>query len=914
MNPMSLRMPTSLATLATLAASAALGVLPCLAATAHAGQDDVARFAFDAAWLRGLGEGAPVPGPFAVLGSPGLALTSTGSTGQGYRSWHFEDPAAPAARASFVELDGFVTGSIRGADGVAWEIAPDGAGVVVLSRLGDLPPCGGAVAPHDGVGHPVAPAGSPMLAACDPATQIDVLVLYTPAVVAEGGSASAVLGSIALAESDANTAYAASGIATRIRVVRTQLLEYEHSDFGTDLGRVTNPTDGFLDIAHPLREAVHADMVALIRPAGDYCGIAYLLPDNSTGSEYLAFSVTGRGCLSTQTFAHELGHNMGCCHAPGDGGGCTSGGLYPYSLGHRFTGNSGTQWRTVMAYSPGSRIDRFSNPSVLYDGKPTGLAAGDPNGERDNARTINETSAAVANFRCAGSTVTGDCNANGTEDVLELAQGTGTDCDRNGLLDACQLATAPACGSGASAMLCLGGYATQAYAPQTAAYDYFGRAVATDGDAVIVGASGADAGASNAGRVRLYAAQGEGWANVATFTSPAPQANETLGFAVALDGEWAAAGGPGRNATGAGAGASGGAVRMYQRAGNGTWSDVGTLPATGLVAGDRFGESLAMRRGLLAVGVRGRDVAGTVDAGEVWIYERGASGWARTAVLGAPARIASSSFGLAVATDGSTVVVGAPYEPATDGTLVGAAYVFERGANGQWSAPVRLAPATNGPASIGTAVAVLGDTLVVGAPYDQSTGADAGSAFVFQRSGGQWNLAATLRPQAPATRTRWGGAVAVLRDRVVVATRPGLTSNGLAWTFDRNAGFARAPMAIAGSALDGWRDVVAVGAPFDAGAAIDGGAIRFVRYGSDCDADGISDRCEVLAGAPDVNRDGVPDACAPVGADLTGDGIVDGADLGAMLSVWGPCAGCRADLNVDGRVDGNDLGILLAAW
>ena len=42
---------------------------------------------------------------------------------------------------------------------------------------------------------------------------------------------------------------------------------------------------------------------------------------------------------------------------------------------------------------------------------------------------------------------------------------------------------------------------------------------------------------------------------------------------------------------------------------------------------------------------------------------------------------------------------------------------------------------------------------------------------------------------------RWGGAVAVLRDRVVVATRPGLTSNGLAWTFDRNAGWARAPMA-----------------------------------------------------------------------------------------------------------------------
>jgi hypothetical protein len=898
----------------TLALSAGLAALPCLDAAAHAGQDDVARFAFDAAWLRGLGEGAAVPGPFAVLGSPGLALVSTGTTGQGYRSWHFEDPSAPAARASFVEQDGFVTGSVRGADGVAWEVTPDGVGIVVLSRLGELPPCGGAVAPHAGLGHPVAPAGASMLATCDTATQIDVLVLYTPAVVAEAGSDASARGSIALAESDANTAYAASGITTRIRVVRTQLVQYDHADFGTDLTRVTNPTDGFIDIAHPLREAVHADMVALIRPAGEYCGIAYLMPDNSTGSEYLAFSVTARGCLSTQTFAHELGHNMGCCHAPGDGGGCTGGGLYPYSLGHRFTGASGTQWRTVMAYAPGSRLDRFSNPAVLYDGRATGLPAGDPNGERNNARTINETSLAIANYRCSGTAVTGDCNSNGTEDVMELAQGTGTDCDRNGLLDACQLAGVPACGGGTSAMLCLGGYATQAYAAQAAAYDYFGRSVATDGDTVVVGASGVDVGASNAGQVRLYRAQGEGWAPEGTFQSPAPQANETLGFAVAVDGDWAAAGAPGRNATGAGGGASGGTVRLYQRAANGTWTDAGALPTTGLLAGDRFGESLAMRRGVLAVGVRGRDATGTVDAGEVWVYERGASGWARTAVLAAPVRVASSSFGLSVATDGSTIVVGAPFEPASDGTLVGAAYAFARSANGQWSAPARVAPGTVGPASIGSAVAVLGDTLVVGAPYDQTAGADAGAAFVFQRSGGQWNAAATLRPQAPATRTRWGGAVAVLRDRVVVATRPGLNSSGLTWTFDRNAGYAPAPIALAGSALDGWRDVVAVGAPFDAGAATDGGAIRFVRYGSDCDGDGVSDRCEILAGAADVNRDGVPDACAPVGADLDGDGVVDGADLGALLAKWGPCAGCAADLDGDGRVDGVDLGILLAAW
>ncbi len=54
-------------------------------------------------------------------------------------------------------------------------------------------------------------------------------------------------------------------------------------------------------------------------------------------------------------------------------------------------------------------------------------------------------------------------------------------------------------------------------------------------------------------------------------------------------------------------------------------------------------------------------------------------------------------------------------------------------------------------------------------------------------------------------------------------------------------------------------------------------------------------------------------AAGPAG-DLNGDGIVNGADLGILLSSWGPCAGCAADLDGDGDVDGADLGILLAAW
>lgn len=52
----------------------------------------------------------------------------------------------------------------------------------------------------------------------------------------------------------------------------------------------------------------------------------------------------------------------------------------------------------------------------------------------------------------------------------------------------------------------------------------------------------------------------------------------------------------------------------------------------------------------------------------------------------------------------------------------------------------------------------------------------------------------------------------------------------------------------------------------------------------------------------------------PCEGELTGDGLIDGADLGVLLASWGSCTGCLADLNGDGAVDGADLGILLAAW
>ena len=107
------------------------------------------------------------------------------------------------------------------------------------------------------------------------------------------------------------------------------------------------------------------------------------------------------------------------------------------------------------------------------------------------------------------------------------------------------------------------------------------------------------------------------------------------------------------------------------------------------------------------------------------------------------------------------------------------------------------------------------------------------------------------------------------------------------------------------------------------GCGSDGCLTSLQVFAADCNANDIADYLEI-AGNPSLDRDhdgaldscqcaAHPEICCP--ADLTRDGQVNGADLGAVLAFWGPNpAYPQADLNADGRVDGADLGALLAGW
>ncbi len=80
---------------------------------------------------------------------------------------------------------------------------------------------------------------------------------------------------------------------------------------------------------------------------------------------------------------------------------------------------------------------------------------------------------------------------------------------------------------------------------------------------------------------------------------------------------------------------------------------------------------------------------------------------------------------------------------------------------------------------------------------------------------------------------------------------------------------------------------------------------------ADCDGNGVDDACQIAWG--DTDGDLYLDACERDWGDIVLNGVVDGADLGALLSAWGTQAG-SADLNNDGTVDGADLGTMLDHW
>ena len=218
---------------------------------------------------------------------------------------------------------------------------------------------------------------------------IDVMVVYTAAARAAQGGTNAMNSLINLAVTETNQAYSASQVDQELILVHSaELSNYtSSSDFGTELGRLKSTNDGKMDEVHDWREQYGADLVCEIVSGSQYCGIAYLMTNVSHSFRSSAFSVVARSCATGYySFGHELGHNMGSTHDRGNAGS----GAYSYSFGFRTSNN---RYRTIMAYSPGTRIKKFSNPYVTH----SGYAMGAVNSE-ENWRSLNNAASTVAGW------------------------------------------------------------------------------------------------------------------------------------------------------------------------------------------------------------------------------------------------------------------------------------------------------------------------------------------------------------------------------------------------------------------------------------------------------------------------------------------------------------------------------------
>lgn len=134
-------------------------------------------------------------------------------------------------------------------------------------------------------------------------------------------------------------------------------------------------------------------------------------------------------------------------------------------------------------------------------------------------------------------------------------------------------------------------------------------------------------------------------------------------------------------------------------------------------------------------------------------------------LLTPPSELTSAVFGRSVAIDGDTMVVGAPMQGA--GTAL--VYAHE---GGRWRLQATLS-ADQGMAGdeFGRDVALHGNTLVVGAHLEDTTARDAGAVYVFNREGTAWKQTAYLKAAAPNKMDGFGRAVAVHGDTIVVGSR-----------------------------------------------------------------------------------------------------------------------------------------------
>jgi hypothetical protein len=317
-------------------------------------------------------------------------------------------------------------------------------------------------------------------------------------------------------------------------------------------------------------------------------------------------------------------------------------------------------------------------------------------------------------------------------------------------------------------------------------FDNFGASLDLSGDTLVVGALGwtSDAGDAFRGAAYVFERVGGVWIETDILEAfnagsswlceceglvcgPTSGVGDAFGASVAISGNTIVVGAPAEASAATGVDPGGppdetdnsapdsGAAYVFERL-NGVWTPTAYLKASNTDAGDYFGFNVdidgdtivvtAEREDSSATGVGGNQGDNTAqDAGAAYVFERVGSSWEQTAYVKASNTQDGAFFGATLALAGDKMLVGAPGESSVGGEDSGAAYVFER--TGGVFAQTNFLKAFNaeegaafaGPrgtisfalyfdlcevqsVASGSSIDVSGNTSLVGAPFEDSSG------------------------------------------------------------------------------------------------------------------------------------------------------------------------------------------------
>ncbi len=295
-----------------------------------------------------------------------------------------------------------------------------------------------------------------------------------------------------------------------------------------------------------------------------------------------------------------------------------------------------------------------------------------------------------------------------------------------------------------------------------------GFSVAVSGEFAIIGEPGLNNGA---GAVLLYEHSGGSWHLQATVVDPRATSMDEFGWSVAISsssaGSYAAVGATDANSTPD-------VVYVYVFAG-GKWKLQAALPDPGASTQDNFGNAVAINSSTLVVGAMCVDK----EQGKFYVYERFDQGWTLQASVSDPANSPKDWFGESLSVSGNNVLVGAR----------DTAYVFSKTIKNHWHRTAIIRNPGSAKDSFGWDVALSDATAAIGAPGGVADTIipgplSSGATYMFALRGKTWWLRAKLRAPAGTAGDQFGYSVA-LDGRIMMIGMPlyGKTGCGRAFEF-----------------------------------------------------------------------------------------------------------------------------------